>query len=250
MSILEEIINEKDANRFVSPFQSMTLQEKIISFIGTSQNIIFGYELEAQVKLILERYGAHYLNRKIEGMDCDQLFEYSGRIYLIEQKIRDDHDSTKKVGQVDNFLNKISIIPNIYGSAMWFIDPYFKKNKNYYVSKVEERQIYYGDEINNFLASIFGEIAKNFFEEFVMVLPIIKQRLQEKSKVVEPIDVYKVKMEKLYDFLSVGDPIEIKKIFFGNEDKGADILSACARAKRKTKKVTLLEELIKNGYFN
>ena len=35
-------------------------------------------------------------------------------IFLIEQKVRDDHDSTKKRGQYNNFINKIRAIKNKY----------------------------------------------------------------------------------------------------------------------------------------
>lgn len=68
---------------------------------------------------------------------CDQLFENDNEIILVEQKIRDNHDSTKKSGQANNFEQKIDILHKIYPDKLiksyeWFIDDQFTKNKNFY----------------------------------------------------------------------------------------------------------------------
>ena len=62
--------------------------------------------------------GYKNLEKKLEfqnnKLSFDQLFCDKNTIFLIEQKIRDDHDSTKKRGQYANFINKIRAIKNTY----------------------------------------------------------------------------------------------------------------------------------------
>lgn len=72
-------------------------------------------------------------------MSLDQYFSDSGQshYYLIEQKVRDDHDSSKKRGQIDNFRAKLEFLKRRHESAltgiMYFIDPSLTKNKNHYM---------------------------------------------------------------------------------------------------------------------
>lgn len=135
--MLEKIILEKDVNRIVSPFQCLSLREKIKQNLLTSSNIVFGNKLENLMKDLLISRGAVYsLPRRLEGYDYDQLCFYQDKIILIEQKIRDDHDSSKKRGQLDNYLDKRTLIMDLYPnhkliSFMWFIDPSFKKIKSF-----------------------------------------------------------------------------------------------------------------------
>lgn len=72
-----------------------------------------------------------------DTLETDQLFRDSNTIYLIEQKIRDDHDSTKKRGQYDNFRKKYMLLHEKYSdfevnAIMWFIDDGLIKNRKYY----------------------------------------------------------------------------------------------------------------------
>jgi hypothetical protein len=74
----------------------------------------------------------------------DELFIHEDKIFLIEVKVKDDHDSTKKVGQFINFVNKYKAIKEIYGDnykivpVMWFLDDFFKKNYKYYLKSINE----------------------------------------------------------------------------------------------------------------
>ena len=57
---------------------------------------------------------------------------------MIEQKMRDDHDSTKKRGQFENFLKKVSYLKEKFPNkeieaGMWFVDNSLVKNKKYYL---------------------------------------------------------------------------------------------------------------------
>ena len=92
--------------------------------------------------------------------DIDQLFKKGNVVYLIEQKVRDDHDSTKKVGQFSNFEAKYFEVSCKYKRnevipIMWFIDDSLKKNKRYYAGQMFEMaeaygchpKLYYGGEM-------------------------------------------------------------------------------------------------------
>jgi len=62
--------------------------------------------------------------------------------------VRDDHDSTKKRGQISNFETKLEILHKKHGSGlfgvMYFIDPDLSKNKNYYVEELKRLEKFYG----------------------------------------------------------------------------------------------------------
>ena len=80
-------------------------------------------------------------------LSADQIFTDGKSIFLIEQKIRDDHDSTKKRGQFENFKKKYTLLRNKYPNytiyaSMWFIDDSLKKNKKYYSSEIENQYLY------------------------------------------------------------------------------------------------------------
>ncbi|MEG1732660.1 MAG: hypothetical protein RR252_05875, partial [Longicatena sp.] len=114
---------------------------------------------------------AIYNNEKIL---FDQLFIYDEKIYMIEQKMRDDHDSTKKRGQLENFIKKVNYLKETYPNnkivaGMWFVDPSLFKNKNYYQSQMNkinidnvEMNLFYGDEFTTMLdkISVWDEITE------------------------------------------------------------------------------------------
>jgi hypothetical protein len=64
--------------------------------------------------------------------------------------VRDDHDSSKKTGQVDNFEKKLRKLKSEYGSnligIMYFIDPSLSKNRNYYRGRLQEISVQLGIE--------------------------------------------------------------------------------------------------------
>jgi len=98
--------------------------------------------------------------------DLDQFFKKDNNFYLIEQKLRDDHDSSKKVGQIQNFENKIETLrdkvisdESVLIGIMYFIDPDFLKNKRYYLEEISKLSKFYGVELHLF----YG---KELFEYF------------------------------------------------------------------------------------
>jgi hypothetical protein len=84
-------------------------------------------------------------------LKLDLYFTDSVRYYFVEQKIRDDHDSTKKRGQIENFKRKFEHLYNLHGEnmvgIMYFIDPDFNKNKQFYQSEISKLIDSYNTEI-------------------------------------------------------------------------------------------------------
>lgn len=158
--------------RFTTNFQFQSFEDKLRQYYFTHNTICFGNALEEIVHVFLEKNGAIFLNRKlINGYDCDQLFTYGDKVVLIEQKIRDDHDSTKKKGQLNNFLAKKTGLKEKYKNVFcssWFIDDSLSKNKKFYLNTLTDNyELTYGDEIEKFLQIIFED---NRADNFVSTL--------------------------------------------------------------------------------
>lgn len=218
--LFEELLSTKTSidktMRIANSFQASSLSMKIIDHYTTSANIKFGILAEEIVKEILESYGAVYLDRKQCGKDLDNYFEYEGRNYLIEQKIRDDHDSSKKVGQMDNYNSKKAMLTNLAGSLCWFIDPSFTKNKKYYSSIISD-ELCYGAEINTKLVAIFGKQAENFFNVFYAQLMNKKQNMCSFT-FSHAVRLEKINLNRLYIYLSQRGEEETYNCFFAGEN--------------------------------
>lgn len=148
--------------RFVGDYRIFSPKHKLVQCFSHSIEIKMGKLLEQYLKNCLEELGAVYLNRRTENnkYEFDQFFKYNDCIVLIEQKIRDDHDSTKKTGQINNYLNKKILLSeeyptNNFFSFMWFIDDNFTKNKNFYQSNLKNGELVYGKELSSYLNQIF-----------------------------------------------------------------------------------------------
>lgn len=163
-----DLINKLAANpnRFIGIFRPTSPEVKLIQNLTQSHEISFGDFIED----IVTQYLGNYYNNlpkvaayKGEQIMFDQLFEYNNTIYMIEQKMRDDHDSTKKRGQFDNFLKKIEYLKMTYPNnnieaCMWFVDNSLKKNRKFYLSEIQKNNnigvslnLFYGAEFTNYL---------------------------------------------------------------------------------------------------
>ncbi len=161
--MLEGII--KNRHRYCGIFRTTTFKEKIVQHNSQSREIKFGYFLENIFTEYLERSPRYHneskhLGRDVDGdiLEADQVFfDDDGVVYLIEQKVRDDHDSTKKRGQVANFIKKIASLGYVYPdtplrAAMWFIDPAERKNHRYYANYLADLE----DEIDAEMGVYYG----------------------------------------------------------------------------------------------
>ncbi|MEO0151742.1 MAG: HpyAIV family type II restriction enzyme [candidate division WOR-3 bacterium] len=147
--ILRKLANNPE--RFVGLFRPTRAKAKILQHLLQSHEIKMGEALEEIIEEILRELGFHILPKNLqnkkEKLFLDQYFTDGENYYFIEQKVRDDHDSSKKRGQFSNFKTKVEILykkhkSNLIG-IMYFIDPTLYKNRNYYIKEIEKlREIY------------------------------------------------------------------------------------------------------------
>jgi len=163
IKLLENI--SKYPNRYVGIFRPTKPKAKILQNLLQSHEIRFGDAFEKLIEQYIIDFGFELLPKKFKNGDgdtlnLDQCFKSENNIYFIEQKIRDDHDSTKKRGQIQNFEKKLNEMINTYDEKniigiFYFIDPDLKKNKNYYKNELEKMSkdygvklyLFYGDEL-------------------------------------------------------------------------------------------------------
>ena len=146
-------------DRFVGIFRSSKPLHKLSQNLSQSREIRFGDAFEEVIELYLSNNGFSIKNKNLTSritLKVDQYFERNDHVYFAEQKIRDDHDSTKKRGQMDNFLEKEYVIDyknpgKTCKGYFYFIDSSLKKNKNYYRDRLREEsmmnsELCYGSE--------------------------------------------------------------------------------------------------------
>lgn len=142
--LLKNVID--NPHRYTGIFRLSNAKTKLIQNVTQSREIKFGDFMEDIVTIYIEKMGYNNLNKRIgtdengDSLNADQVFLGGDTVYLIEQKIRDDHDSTKKRGQYANFKKKFSLLERLYpgnkiNATMWFIDGSLVKNKNYYIAE-------------------------------------------------------------------------------------------------------------------
>jgi hypothetical protein len=139
----------KNPDRFVGVFPSTTPRLKVLQNLLQSREIRFGDAMEEIVALLLGEMGYKNLDKRFlssedEDLSADQYFCSADQVnfYLMEQKVRDDHDSTKKRGQVENFRKKLVYLKALHGNSligiMYFMDPSLRKNKRYYEATLDK----------------------------------------------------------------------------------------------------------------
>lgn len=142
--------------RYIGLFRPTKAKTKLIQNITQSHEIKFGDAFEILIQKIFENFKYEPLEKNLPFKDkykaIDQLFKKDEKIIFIEQKIRDDHDSSKKSGQISNFEDKINILLEKYNeneikAYFYFIDPNFNKNKNFYQKEIKNLQKDYEIEI-------------------------------------------------------------------------------------------------------
>jgi hypothetical protein len=147
----------KYPERFIGFFRPTKPYAKILQFLLQSHEIKFGNALEKIIGYIFESQGFEVSLGTVyedEGLSIDLLISNKTNKYLIEIKVRDDHDSAKKRGQITNFERKIEAFISEENCEhiciMYFIDPTLKKNKNYYKQELSNLKEKYNIEINLF----------------------------------------------------------------------------------------------------
>jgi Holliday junction resolvase-like predicted endonuclease len=165
--LLEKIAN--NPSRYIGLFRPTKPKAKILQNLLQSHEIRFGDAFEHAIEKYLELKGCEILQKKYtlengDVLDIDQCFRRNEKVYFIEQKVRDDHDSTKKRGQIDNFEKKLDLMLSKYPEnelvgIFYFIDLDLVKNKNFYTVELAkmttdygvETQIFYGKPLFDYL---------------------------------------------------------------------------------------------------
>lgn len=178
----------KNPNRYTGIFRLSNAKTKLIQNVTQSREIKFGDFMEEIITEYIACMGYTNLDKSIgtdtEGnaLSADQVFRKENTVYLIEQKVRDDHDSTKKRGQYENFRKKYMLLQRKHpdcniNATMWFIDDSMVKNKNYYIGEASAentpsvtKNIFYGSDL---FSNLFRRI--DVWEEICSYLLINKQ---------------------------------------------------------------------------
>jgi hypothetical protein len=146
----------KYPSRYIGLFRPTKPFTKIIQNITQSHEIKFGDAFEILIRLCFEESGYNSLNRTLklkngDTVNFDQLFSKDNSIVFIEQKLRDDHDSTKKRGQIENFEKKLNYLIEMgydnIRSYIYFIDDSLNKNQKYYLEQIEKLRDFYNVHI-------------------------------------------------------------------------------------------------------
>jgi hypothetical protein len=181
----------RNPERFIGLFRPSKPSTKILQHLLQSYEIRMGDAFEEIIGLVIQCQGYSLLDKNIQGennepLRLDQHFTDGRKYYFIEQKIRDDHDSAKKRGQMQNFEKKIKFLHRKHGSnlvgIMYFIDPDFSKNKNYYEEQIQtlrggyeqvELHLFYGKQLFEYLG------IADFWDEMLSWLKRWKEDLPE-----------------------------------------------------------------------
>ena len=174
--LLEKV--SKYPTRYIGLFRPTKPKAKILQNLLQSHEIRFGDAFEIAIEEYLKLKGCEILQKKFhlengDSLNIDQCFKKGDKVYFIEQKVRDDHDSTKKRGQIQNFEKKLDLMLTKYSEneligIFYFIDPDLVKNKNFYAAELHkmttdyniETQIFYGKPLFDYLgySDIWEEI--------------------------------------------------------------------------------------------
>jgi len=176
--------------RFIGLFRPTKPGAKILQHLLQSHEIRMGDALEEIIRKILEWFGFINLSKNIRNergdlFSLDQYFTDNIKYYFIEQKVRDDHDSSKKRGQISNFEIKLEILYKFHGSMlvgiMYFIDPDLTKNRNYYFQEIERLKNFYGVELYLFYGKELFEYLKKpeIWDNIILWLKEWKESLPE-----------------------------------------------------------------------
>ncbi len=226
--ILKTVI--ENPYRYIGIFRISSAKTKLIQNITQSCEIKFGDFIENIFTIYLEEMGYENLNKNLgsdeEGnlLSADQVFKKLNTVTLIEQKIRDDHDSTKKRGQYGNFIKKIKKLKILYPNSqivgiMWFTDDSLKKNKNYYLESISNNtdntvnlKIFYGKDL-------FIEYFNNTLYWNELVEHLTRYRQEECNNILSVPDLDNSReMHKALIEMKQNEPKLIRKLLSNKEE--------------------------------
>jgi len=210
----------KYPNRYIGLFRPTKPKAKILQNLLQSHEIRFGDAFEEIIEEYFREFGYEILEKKFvngdnDELNLDQCFKFNNKVYFIEQKIRDDHDSTKKRGQIENFEKKLNEMISKYGERnlvgiFYFIDPDLQKNKNYYKAELEKMSRDYGVELYLFYGVELFELLnkKDVWDEILSYLEQWKKEIPDFPETNFDIDA-----ESSFEEIKDLSPSLYRKIF-------------------------------------
>jgi len=184
----------KYPGRYIGLFRPTKPKTKIIQNLLQSHEIRFGNAFEILIEEYLRQNDFSIINKKLHNNNAnlmiDQCFSKDNTVYFIEQKLRDDHDSSKKRGQIQNFENKLNEMLKIYNEVnlvgiFYFLDPELKKNIKYYKDEIYRMKSDYGVKLHLFYGGeLFSFLKLNgVWEEILVYLKKWKTELPEMPEI-------------------------------------------------------------------
>ena len=169
-NIIKKIKEEGDTlfGKYNPPFNAL---ERINQFLGQSSFIRYGAAIEHIINEIFRANGYESLEKKILSknynskknkiLNLDSHIYKGDRAYVIEIKIRDNHDSTKKDGQAEDFERKYfeaSIKNNEkkYQGIIFYVDDGGKKNGKSSIKFLNEKQKQIKTNYQNVFFALYG----------------------------------------------------------------------------------------------
>jgi len=216
-SLIRKISEE--SHRYIGLFRPTKPKAKILQNLLHSHEIRFGDAFEILIEEYLKILGYEILDKVFttsEGkkLNVDQCFRKNGKTYFVEQKVRDDHDSSKKDGQIRNFEKKLNEIINKYGEknligVFYFIDPELKKNKNYYEVELKKISKDYGVILHLSYGKELFEIL-GYFEIWSEILEYLEKWRKEIPEL--PETNFDLNPKKSFEEIKRLEPITFRKL--------------------------------------
>ena len=221
-TLMEKI--SKNPMRYIGLFRPTKPKAKILQNLLQSHEIRFGNAFEILIeeylkKLDYEIFDKNFTTNNGDKLNVDQCFRKNGKTFFIEQKVRDDHDSSKKRGQINNFEKKLNEMINKYDEEnligfFYFIDPELKKNKNYYEGELKKMSNDYG-------VKLYLCYGKELFEHLghAEIWDEILQHLREWKKEIPDIPETNFDLDAESSFEEIKDlnPTIFRTIFKNDE---------------------------------
>lgn len=219
--LIQKIADYPD--RYIWLFRPTKPKAKILQNILQSNEICFWDALEVLFSTYFELIWFENLFKNIqiendwkpEYLNLDQLFKKGDFVYFVEQKVRDDHDSSKKRGQIDNFEKKINELLKRFDEKelrafTYFIDPSLIKNKKFYSEKISEISESYNIEAKIlYWQEFWNEIwYPNIWNEIIYYLDIWKKKIPDL-----PTINFDEESENIFSEIKDIDVVYYRKIF-------------------------------------
>lgn len=220
--LLEKIASSP--SRYIGLFRPTKPKAKILQNLLQSHEIRFGDALELVIEEYLKLKGCkvlekRFINKENETLYIDQCFKRDNKVFFIEQKVRDDHDSTKKRGQIENFEKKLNLLLQQYPEkqivgVFYFIDPNLKKNEKFYSDELSRMKEDYNVEIRiDYGESLFNYLGyKDVWEEILLYLEKWKKEVPDLPEINFDLDAVHI-FNEIKDL----EPFIFRKLFSDDE---------------------------------